>query len=218
MLNDLDQCWNLEGELLFKQYNLQRKTMNETKVWDPFVRIFHWTVVVSFFIAYVTEDEVMWLHELAGYTILALVVARILWGIVGTRYARFSNFIYKPSTVTQSFKNILHFKSKRYLGHNPLGGVMVILLLVMLALTSWSGIEAEETSEVSAFNIEFVKPVFADDDKHENDGNEVWEEIHEFFANATLFLVFLHVAGVIFASIVHGENLIRAMVTGRKRK
>lgn len=193
--------------------------MDEVKVWDPFVRIFHWTVVASFFIAYITEDEVMWLHELAGYTILAFVVARVVWGIVGTRYARFSNSIYKPSTVKQYFKDSLRFKSKRYLGHNPLGGAMVILLLVMLVLTSWSGIEAEGegVSAGTAFNIELVKSAFADDD-HENGGNEVWEEIHEFFANATLLLVFLHVAGVIFSSIAHGENLIRSMVTGRKRK
>ena len=192
--------------------------MSEIKVWDPFVRIFHWTVVVSFFIAYLTEDDVMWLHELAGYIILVLVVVRVVWGIVGTRYARFSNFIYKPSTVKQYFKDSIHFKSKRYLGHNPLGGVMVILLLVMLVLTSWSGIEAEGSEGLSALNIELVKSAIADDDKHENGGNEVWEEIHEFLANATLFLVFLHVAGVIFSSIAHGENLVRAMITGRKRK
>lgn len=192
--------------------------MSEIKVWDPFVRIFHWTVVVSFFIAYLTEDDVMWLHELAGYIILVLVAVRVVWGIVGTRYARFSNFIYKPSIVKQYFKDSIHFKSKRYLGHNPLGGVMVILLLVMLVLTSWSGIEAEESEGLSALNIELVKSAIADDDKHENGGNEVWEEIHEFLADATLFLVFLHVAGVIFSSIAHGENLVRAMITGRKRK
>jgi len=192
--------------------------MSEIKVWDPFVRIFHWTVVVSFFIAYVTEDDLMWLHELAGYIILILVAVRVVWGIVGTRYARFSNFIYKPSIVKQYFKDSIHFKSKRYLGHNPLGGVMVILLLVMLVLTSWSGIEAEGSEGLSALNIELVKSAIADDDKHENGGSEVWEEIHEFLANATLFLVFLHVAGVIVSSIAHGENLVRAMITGRKRK
>jgi len=193
--------------------------MNDIKVWDPFVRIFHWTVVVCFFIAYITEDEVMWLHELAGYTILVFVIARVLWGVVGTRFARFSNFIYKPSTVKQYFKDSLHFKPKRYLGHNPVGGIMVILLLVMLALTSWSGMKAEGISIFAdnAFNIEIIKSAIADDD-HENGGNEVWEEIHEFFANATLFLVFLHVAGVIFSSLVHSENLVRSMITGRKRK
>lgn len=193
--------------------------MNDIKVWDPFVRFFHWVVVVSFFIAYITEDELMWLHEFAGYTILVLVIARILWGIVGTRYARFSSFICKSSTVKQYFKDSIRFKSKRYLGHNPLGGAMVITLLVMLILTSWSGIEADGSGLTgnTAFNIELIKAAIADDD---NDGgaSEVWEDIHEFFANATLFLVFLHVAGVIFSSIAHGENLARAMITGRKRK
>jgi len=194
--------------------------MSEIKVWDPFVRIFHWTIVVSFFIAYITEDEAMWLHEFAGYTILALVIARVFWGIVGTRYARFSNFIYKPATVKQYFFNSLHFKSKRYIGHNPLGGVMVVLLLVMLALTSWSGIEAEGEGifAESTFKVEFVKSAVADDDEHENDDEGVWEEIHEFLANTTLFLVFLHVVGVLFSSIAHGENLVRAMISGRKRK
>jgi len=193
--------------------------MNDIKVWDLFVRIFHWTVVVCFFIAYITEDEVMWLHEFAGYTILVLVIARVIWGLVGTRYARFTNFVYKPSTIKQYFKDSLRFKSKRYIGHNPIGGAMVILLLVMLVLTSWSGMEAEGVSLFAdnTFNIEIVKSAIADDD-HENGGSEVWEEIHEFFANATLFLVFLHVAGVIFSSIVHGENLVRSMITGRKRK
>jgi cytochrome b len=192
--------------------------MNDIKVWDLFVRIFHWTVVVCFFIAYITEDEVMWLHEFAGYTILVLVIARVIWGLVGTRYARFTNFVYKPSTIKQYFKDSLRFKSKRYIGHNPLGGAMVILLLVMLVLTSWSGMEADGVSLFAdnTFNIEIVKSAIADDD--ENGGSEVWEEIHEFFANATLFLVFLHVAGVIFSSIAHGENLVRSMITGRKRK
>ena len=196
--------------------------INEVKVWDSFVRLFHWTVVVSFFIAYFTEDDVMWLHELAGYLILVLVIARIFWGVVGSHYARFTNIIYRPSIVKQYFKDSLRFKSKRYIGHNPLGGSMVILLLIMLVLTSWSGIEAdgEGFSGTTAFNIELVKSAVADDDdEHEEGGaHELWEEVHEFFANATLFLVFIHVLGVLFSSMVHGENLIRAMITGYKRK
>lgn len=197
--------------------------MSEIKVWDPFVRFFHWTVVVSFFIAYITEDDVMWLHEFAGYTILALVIARIFWGLVGTSYARFTNFVYRPSIVKQYFKDTIQFKSKRYIGHNPLGGVMVVLLLIMLVLTSWSGIEAEGDgfTGAAAINIELVKSAIADDDEHEHEeggAHEVWEDIHEFFANATLFLVFLHVVGVLFSSIAHGENLVRAMITGRKRE
>lgn len=196
--------------------------MNDVKVWDIFVRVFHWTLVVTFFIAYITEDDVMWLHEFAGYTILALVAARVIWGIIGTRYARFSSFVFKPSTIKQYFKDSLLFKSKRYLGHNPLGGAMVIVLLLMLVLTSLSGIKAEGGNIFSAasdFNIEIVKSAIADDDnEREHGGSELWEEIHEFFANTTLLLIFLHVAGVIFSSVAHGENLVRAMVTGYKRK
>ena len=196
--------------------------MNDIKVWDIFVRVFHWTLVASFFIAYITEDEVMWLHEFAGYTILALVAARVIWGIIGTRYARFTSFIFKPSTIKQYFKDSLRFKSKRYLGHNPLGGTMVIILLLMLVLTNLSGIKAEGGNifaGASDFNIEIVKTAFADDDNdREHGGSEFWEEIHEFLAHATLLLIFLHIAGVIFSSIAHGENLVRSMVTGRKRK
>ena len=195
--------------------------MKEVKVWDIFVRVFHWTLVASFFIAYITEDDVMWLHEFAGYTILALVAARVIWGIIGTRYARFTSIIFKPSTIKQYFKDSLRFKSKRYLGHNPLGGTMVITLLLMLVLTSLSGIKAEGGNifaGASDFNIEIIKSAFADDHEREGGGSEFWEEIHEFIANATLLLVFLHVAGVIFSSIAHGENLVRSMITGRKRE
>lgn len=191
----------------------------EVKVWDIFVRIFHWSLVACFIIAYITEDEVMWLHELAGYIILGLVAARVLWGLVGSRYARFTNIIYKPSTVKKYLIDSLHFKAKRYIGHNPLGGVMVIVLLIMLTLTSWSGIEAQgpDGSGNSALNIQLIKSAIADDE-HESNGNNFWEEIHEFLANSTLVLIFIHIAGVIFSSISHGDNLIRAMVTGRKRK
>lgn len=206
--------------------------MQEIKVWDPFVRIFHWTVFVSFFIAYFTEDEVMWLHEIAGYTILVLVLARIIWGVIGTRFARFSNFIYKPETIKNYLTDMRHAKAKRYLGHNPAGGLMVIALMLMLLLTSWSGIELEELEESvqsanvykqsHALNIQLIKTAVADDDdehdKPESAAHEFWEEIHEFFANTTLLLVFLHVAGVIFTSLTHGENLVRAMITGRKRE
>ena len=196
--------------------------MNDIKVWDIFVRVFHWTLVVSFFIAYITEDEVMWLHEFAGYTILALVAARVIWGIIGTRYARFTSFVFKPSTIKQYFKDSLRFKSKRYLGHNPLGSAMVIILLLMLVLTNLSGIKADGDdifAGASDFNIEIVKTAFANDDyKGKSADHELWEEIHEFFAHATLLLIFLHVAGVIFSSIAHGENLVRSMVTGLKRK
>lgn len=192
--------------------------MNDIKVWDIFVRVFHWTIVASFFIAYVTEDNVMWLHEFAGYLILALVVARVIWGTIGTRYARFTSFVFKPSTIKQYFKDSLRFRAKRYLGHNPLGGTMVIVLLIMLILTSLSGIKAEGGNIffASFFNIEFIGTALADDGNGSN-GSKIWEAIHEFLANTTLFLVILHVVGVMFSSLAHRENLVRSMINGRKR-
>ena len=163
----------------------------QIKVWDIFIRVFHWSVVTSFVIAFITEDDVMWLHELAGYAILVLLGLRFIWGFIGTRYARFSNFIYGIDTIKQYFQDVIHFSAKRYVGHNPLGGLMVVILMLMLLITCLTGLVAE---------------------------NEIFEEIHEFFANTTLLFVLLHIGGVVFSSLVHNENLVRAMITGRKKR
>lgn len=189
-------------------------------VWDPLVRIFHWTLVAAFSIAYVTEDDVMWLHEAAGYTVLGLVAFRVIWGVVGTRYARFSDFVRGPAAVKQYLTTFFKPDCPRYMGHNPAGGWMVIILLVMLALTSWSGIEALEVEEggQASNSVEIITSAHADDDDEDRDGegNEFWEEIHEAAANITLLLVFVHIGGVLFNSLIHGENLVRAMWTGKK--
>lgn len=162
----------------------------------------------------------MQLHELAGYIVLGLVGFRIVWGLIGTQYARFSNFVYGPATILNYIKS-LSSKPKHYIGHNPAGGAMVIALLVMVAFTSWSGIKAEEAEsmEHATINITIINDVYADDDEHEGkEGNEFWEDIHEAAANLTVFLVFLHIVGVFVSSIIHHENLVRAMITGYKQK
>ena len=115
-------------------------TTEEIKVWDPLLRIFHWSLVLCFTIAFLTEDDVMWLHEYAGYGVLGLVGFRVVWGIIGPRYARFSDFVYSPATIKQFFLATLKHSAPRYVGHNPAGGLMALILLVMLALTAWSGI------------------------------------------------------------------------------
>lgn len=192
----------------------------KVRVWDFCVRVFHWSLVVSFSIAYLTEDEVMWLHEIAGYTVLFLVIARAVWGFIGTKYARFSSFVFSPATVLGYLKDILKGSSKRYLGHNPLGGSMVIVLFIMLSLTSWTGILLEEAEQKgSAVNIGFIKDANADENEHkEDESEELLEEVHEVLANLTLILVFVHIGGVIFSSFLHHENLVRSMLTGLKRK
>jgi cytochrome b len=203
---------------------------NEIKVWDPLVRIFHWSLVVAFAIVWLTGDEESRLHELAGYAVIGLVLARIVLGFIGTRYARFSDFVYRPSTVLGYAREMLSGKPKHYLGHNPLGGMMVLALLVSLLAAGVTGLALQGAEQGTgpfaslAAGTTLAMPnviakAVADDDEDgngEKENEELWEELHEFFANLTLLLVVLHIAGVIIGSLVHRENLVRAMFTGRK--
>jgi len=179
------------------------------KVWDPLIRIFHWTLVGAFAVAYLTEDEWLDLHVFAGYLIIGLLAVRLVWGFFGTRYARFDDFVKPPREALNYLKGILSHRSKRYLGHNPAGGLMILALLVSLLITSLSGLVT--------YGIEGFGPL-----AHWLQGYGIWddetfEEIHEFFANFTLLLVGVHLAGVLVGSLAHGENLVRAMITGVKR-
>ena len=112
----------------------------QVKVWDPAVRFFHWSLVSAFVIAYITEEDLLSVHTWAGYLIVGLLVVRIIWGFIGTQYARFSDFVHSPSTIIQFLKNTLALRAKRYLGHNPAGGAMVMLLIFSLLATTTSGI------------------------------------------------------------------------------
>lgn len=166
------------------------------RVWDPLVRVFHWSLVLAFFGAYALGDDGGWWHQTLGYAMLGLVAFRLAWGLVGTRYARFSSFVPTPRKVFSYLKNLVARREARYLGHNPAGAVMIVVLLLMLIGTGATGwLLTTDTFW----------------------GSEAMEEVHEGFANSTLFLVGLHVAGVIFSSLRHRENLVHAMFTGRKR-
>lgn len=165
------------------------------KVWDPFVRIFHWSLVALFALAWVTED-LQWLHQPVGYAILLLVALRIVWGFVGPKHARFADFLRSPWATLTYARGLLAGTAQRLPGHNPLAGVMILALLVMLIATGASG----WLMTTQAF------------------GSAEWfEELHEALASLTLGLVGVHVLAVLIMSVVHGENLIRAMFTGRKR-
>lgn len=177
------------------------------KAWDPLIRVFHWSLVFFFLLAFVTEDDWMNLHVQAGYAVSLLLGFRLLWGLVGTRNARFASFVKSPAVVVKYLKGMLSFKVTHYLGHNPVAAVMVVALLTSITLVAFSGlvlIAAEGQGPLAG-------TLFASWD------GEVIKELHEFFANFTLLLVFAHVAGVVFSSIVEGENLARAMITGRKK-
>jgi cytochrome b len=206
-------------------------TADTVKVWDPLVRVLHWTLVSAFTIAFLTGDEVESVHEWAGYVVLGVVGVRLLWGVIGTRHARFSDFVFRPSVVLGYARSVLKGGATRYLGHNPLGGAMIVALLVSLLATGATGLalEGDEPASVAPL-VQSAQPAagseardyyrgddeyeHGDHDERENEG--LWEEAHEFFANLTLLLVFLHIGGVMLSSFMHSENLVRAMFTGRK--
>lgn len=166
------------------------------KVWDPLVRLFHWSLVALFAFSYFTGDEWKKAHILSGYAIIGLLVIRILWGFVGTRHARFSSFVYSPATILRFLHDSVAMRAKRYIGHNPAGGAMVIALLLAISCIVTTGFMMTTDAY---WGVEWV------------------EDAHEVLVNATLVLVGLHIAGVLLASIEHKENLVRAMITGRKR-
>ncbi|GAA0685133.1 cytochrome b/b6 domain-containing protein [Marinobacterium maritimum] len=169
--------------------------MVTVKVWDPFVRLFHWALVVCFTVAWLSADEWQDLHELAGYTVAALVVFRVIWGLFGTRYARFSQFVRSPEKVISYLKAIGNGQEVRHIGHNPAGGMMVLMLLGSLALLTLSGWLGTDLFW----------------------GEDWIEEVHELMGNLLLLLVALHLGGVVLASLRHRESLVKSMVTGRKR-
>jgi cytochrome b len=202
----------------------------EIRVWDPLLRIFHWSLVLAFMVAYLSGDEESDLHIYSGYLILGLIVFRLLWGIIGPRYARFSNFVYSPESVIAYIKDLVAARPKRYLGHNPAGGAMIVVLLLSLVVVTYSGLKVYAIEEgagplaLQATEVSFIKSAYADDDdkdehnEHgEDEEEEFWEEIHEVSANFVLFLVILHIAGVIVSGRLHNENLVKAMITGKKR-
>ncbi len=196
-----------------------------TKVWDLPVRIFHWSLVTFFAISYLTGDELETVHAWSGYIVTTLILFRILWGFIGTKYARFSDFIYSPAEVKAYLKSLLTTSPRHYLGHNPAGGVMVLVLLASLVFTTFSGLKAygaEGHGPLASVDVSLISTAYADSDEHdghkehEGEEDEFWEEIHEFFGNFTLFMVLIHIGGVVVSSRLHKENLAKAMVTGNK--
>ncbi len=200
------------------------------RVWDLFVRLFHWSLVAVFFIAYFTEDEAMALHAWAGYAAGGLVLLRIVWGFVGPRHARFSDFVCGPSRAIRYVVDLAAFRAKRHIGHSPAGGAMALMLMAGILATVWSGMElyaADEGKGPLAGNSPVVAQALAngekeeekddDEDDDEKNSEDFWEDTHDVLANLTFLLVIIHLGGVILASIVHRENLIGSLITGYKR-
>lgn len=196
---------------------------SEVPVWDPLVRLFHWTLFVSFCTAWFTEGELFedlqdrlsgeWLqlvHVWAGYTIAGLLVFRVLWGFVGPRYARFSDFVYRPGVVLAYVRDVLTLRARRTLGHNPAGGAMIIALLLGLTATTVTGLALYGADKG-------LGPLAAMLAESSDAAIDTMKEAHEVATNFTLLLVAGHLLGVVWETLLHRENLVRAMITGRKR-
>lgn len=165
-------------------------------VWDIGVRIFHWSLVSMFAGSYLLASN-RWLHLILGYTVVGLISFRLLWGFLGSKHARFSDFVPTPPRLVKYLVDMVKRREARSLGHNPAGGAMIILLLTTLtgiAVTGYMiGMDAY-------FGVEWV------------------ERLHKTLVNFSLLLVATHVSGVIFSSVRHRENLVKAMLTGKKRR
>jgi len=166
------------------------------RVWDPLVRVLHWSLAASVAAAWVTKEGYGRWHDWIGYVSLALVALRVVWGFTGPRYARFAQFVRRPAEVARYAAAVARGCERRHLGHNPLGGWMIVALVATVALVGASG-WLYTTDRF--WGVEWV------------------EDVHEALAIALLVLVGLHVAGVVTASIRHRENLVGAMLHGRKR-
>ncbi len=164
-------------------------------VWDIFIRIFHWSLVVAFASAYLSSDAGT-IHHWFGYAVIGLISARLIWGVVGTKYARFVNFVPSPARFSAYMKDVLASREPRYLGHNPAGGAMIIMLLLMLGATGGTG-------------WLLTTDMFW--------GSDIMAGVHAVCANTVLALIGVHLAGVALASWRTRENLMKAMFTGRKR-
>jgi cytochrome b len=165
-------------------------------VWDLPTRVFHWLLALSFAGAYVTAESERWrlVHVTLGYTVGGLLVFRLLWGLVGTRHARFASFVRGPAAVLRYLGSLVAGRPEHHTGHNPAGALAIVALLALgavLVLSGWS--------------------------IYHDIGGDWLEDLHEGVAGTMLALVGLHVGAVLLSGWLHHENLVRAMVSGRKQ-
>lgn len=164
-------------------------------VWDLPVRVFHWLMVVCFVGAYLTAESERWqtVHVTLGYTMAALVAFRLVWGAVGTRYARFADFVRGPAAIGAYLRSLVQGRPQHFLGHNPAGGLAILALLGLGAVVTATG-------WATLYDV----------------GGEWWEDVHEGAANLMLGLVVVHIAAVVVSSRLHREHLVAAMIHGKK--
>ncbi|MEO5340974.1 MAG: cytochrome b/b6 domain-containing protein [Magnetococcus sp. MYC-9] len=185
-------------------------TENETMVWDPLLRLFHWLLVCCVALLFMLEEHFMALHVVIGFTVLGLLLFRTVWGFIGPPYARFSQFVRPIAHTWHYLKGLPSGQSPHTLGHNPAGGMMVILLMGTLLLTALTGIMAHgaENRDGPLAGLAFLQGPL---------GTHWFGEVHELLAGLLSLLVTLHLGGVLVSSLWYRENLVKSMITGRKR-
>lgn len=165
-------------------------------IWDFPTRVFHWSLAACFIGAVLTQESERYrlFHVSFGYTMLGLIIFRLLWGVIGSRYARFSSFIFGLQEIKTYIMGLVRNRPIHYLGHNPLGSIAIYLILLIVLGISFTG--------YCIFN---------------DIGAEWYSEAHELMANFLIGIVVIHILGVIVSSLIHKENLVRSMLTGLKQ-
>ena len=173
-------------------------------VWDLPTRVFHWSFAAAVLIAYVSSEAdggAFWIHVYSGTALIGFVVFRAIWGVIGSRYAQFGDFVQGPATVSEYSKRLMAFRPPYSVGHNPLGGWMVMALLAIVLLAVLTGLMTREDG--------YVGPL-----SHIAGG--LFGEAHEGFGSFVMVLVGAHVLGVVGHGLISRENLVRSMITGIK--
>lgn len=181
------------------------------KVWDIFVRFFHWAMAALLAVVFLTEDDFLTVHAAAGYVILFLIAGRVVWGFIGPQHARFADFVHPPRRTAEYLKDALRFRHRRTLGHNPVAGMMILAILFFVVMASVTGVIVYGAGEHAGPLAAMLAPYgwqYAD----------ALKEVHEFFAAGVIVLAGLHVAAALIESLHFKENLVLAMITGYKKK
>lgn len=206
------------------------------KTWDLLVRTGHWLLAAAFVTAWIAGDDYQQVHVLAGYTIAVILLVRVAWGVIGPRNARFAEFVRGPRAVFRYLQSLWRGEPEEHRGHNPAGGWMIVLLLVALTMQVSSGMTLYALEEgkgpLAGWLVSTEAGGLSHDDHDEEHGSseyqdgehdehegvleEAAEEIHEFGADFLLILVALHIAGVLVSSVLHRQNFVRGMITGRR--
>jgi cytochrome b len=181
----------------------------EVKVWDAWVRLFHWLLVVLVMVLFVTGNiGGNWLewHKLAGFTVLGLVIFRVIWGFAGSHHARFTSFVRGPGTVIGYMKAMLSGNAERHLGHNPMGALSVVALLLVLGVQAVTGLFANDDIMLEGPYASLVSKATSD----------FVTKIHHINSKILIALAVLHMLAIGYYFFAKKENLVKAMVTGRK--